>query len=436
MEKDVINMNSRIVVAMGHLFACLVLALGFESASALAAPAGPGSNHHAGIEAEVLSWPTGDVARVDVSTGLLVNPLPQKHVVYEEIIRIEQSGWIRLYFGDVILEKDSVIRVTSLLDGETMILDEEMLATWNYTTAYFNGGAVRVEIEAASMSTDNMMEIDYVGFFDISDHDRGDSCGICGNDDRTPESDTRFARLMPVGCSATVYNTDSCMVTAGHCLFYGSPVVQFNVPASNSNCSTNNPPVADQFPVLTESGLNGGVGYDYGAMLAGTNSSGETPYDRYGVYVPLADSIPGSGTASVTGYGVDDECTRSQTEQYHSGPISYTDATTIVYDIDVTYGNSGSSILYNNEIIGVVTHCSYSCENYGTRIDTSGFVGAMAEACDGEGPPPGECPSGEIEDCFGNCCPASWVADGYCDDGTYSWNGVPIYLNCDEFDCD
>jgi hypothetical protein len=48
----------------------------------------------------------------------------------------------------------------------------------------------------------------------------------------------------------------------------------------------------------------------------------------------------------------------------------------------------------------------------------------------------GGCPAGEIEDCNGNCCPESWVADGYCDDGTWSWNGIPIYLNCDEFDCD
>jgi len=53
--------------------------------------------------------------------------------------------------------------------------------------------------------------------------------------------------------------------------------------------------------------------------------------------------------------------------------------------------------------------------------------------CGGGG---GGCPAGEIEDCNGNCCPDYWVADGYCDDGTYSWNGVPIFLNCDAFNCD
>lgn len=43
------------------------------------------------------------------------------------------------------------------------------------------------------------------------------------------------------------------------------------------------------------------------------------------------------------------------------------------------------------------------------------------------------CPSGQIADCNGNCCPASWVGDGYCDNGAYSFNGVPIYLNCAAF---
>jgi hypothetical protein len=43
------------------------------------------------------------------------------------------------------------------------------------------------------------------------------------------------------------------------------------------------------------------------------------------------------------------------------------------------------------------------------------------------------CPAGQIKDCNGNCCPASWVGDGYCDDGTYTYNGVPIYLNCVAF---
>ena len=53
----------------------------------------------------------------------------------------------------------------------------------------------------------------------------------------------------------------------------------------------------------------------------------------------------------------------------------------------------------------------------------------------------GECTPGLIEDCNDICAPESWLGDGYCDDGSYSYNGNAIYFNCDEFnndegDCD
>jgi len=75
----------------------------------------------------------------------------------------------------------------------------------------------------------------------------------------------------------------------------------------------------------------------------------------------------------------------------------------------------------------------------GTEADCLASGGAYQgnnSTCDSDPCSGGGCPAGEIEDCNGNCCPADWVADGYCDDGTYEWNGVAIYLNCDQFQCD
>lgn len=46
------------------------------------------------------------------------------------------------------------------------------------------------------------------------------------------------------------------------------------------------------------------------------------------------------------------------------------------------------------------------------------------------------CAVGFIEDCLGNCVPASWLGDGFCDDGKEVYNGVPVYLNCLELQCD
>ena len=31
-----------------------------------------------------------------------------------------------------------------------------------------------------------------------------------------------------------------------------------------------------------------------------------------------------------------------------------------------------------------------------------------------------------ILDCFGNEAPSDWIGDGFCDDGSYTWNGTPI----------
>ena len=54
---------------------------------------------------------------------------------------------------------------------------------------------------------------------------------------------------------------------------------------------------------------------------------------------------------------------------------------------------------------------------------------------------PGECSPGLIEDCNNICAPQQWLGDGFCDDGSYQYNGNDIYFNCEEFnndngDCD
>ena len=56
-------------------------------------------------------------------------------------------------------------------------------------------------------------------------------------------------------------------------------------------------------------------------------------------------------------------------------------------------------------------------------------------SCDAVTCPPA-CTLGEVPDCNGVCAPAEWIGDGTCDDGTYLWNGIPIYFNCEAFGCD
>ena len=51
------------------------------------------------------------------------------------------------------------------------------------------------------------------------------------------------------------------------------------------------------------------------------------------------------------------------------------------------------------------------------------------------------CSPGLIEDCNGICGPQDWLGDGFCDDGSYEYNGNQIFFNCEEYnndngDCD
>ena len=47
-----------------------------------------------------------------------------------------------------------------------------------------------------------------------------------------------------------------------------------------------------------------------------------------------------------------------------------------------------------------------------------------------------DCTPGLIEDCNGICAPSNWLGDGFCDDGSYEYNGNPIFFDCEEFDFD
>ena len=64
--------------------------------------------------------------------------------------------------------------------------------------------------------------------------------------------------------------------------------------------------------------------------------------------------------------------------QTATGSIVDLNSTTIEWTIDIRGGNSGSSIIHNGEIVGIVTHCnSGGCPtfpNLGTRIDLSSFA--------------------------------------------------------------
>jgi hypothetical protein len=290
---------------------------------------------------------------------------------------------------------------------------------WSDASAYFNGNAVLLELVAAPGTTRNRVSLDRVarenGAIPVGG---GGECGICGSDDRVPSNELWSARLLPAGCTASVYNTNSCLVSAGHCIS-GGMVIQFDVPASNPNCSLNHPPIEDQFPITSSDAVNGGVGNDWSVLVSGVNNLGELPFARYGEMRPIASS-PGSFGQTVTlwGYGVDNTCVNSQVQQTSSGTITAVGSTWYEFNVDLRGGNSGSGLMRNDEIIGVVTHCSFGCPNFATRVDLSSFANAIDDC--------------GIADCpgTGDCCQANGTPG--CEDVAC----CELVCACDPFCCD
>jgi len=359
------------------------------TAAAFNGPINPGPGLH------TLDQPVSDFRAFHMDSGLKANAGANPTTAFAQVITVPDARWLRLYFGDVVLKGGSSIRVTSMLDGEVQELDAGMLAMWSNSTAYFNGDTVTVELIAGPRTVGNRLTIDQLGVPKDVHQEVGGAgqCGICGGDDRVPSDDLWVSRLFPSGCTASVYNEFSCMVTAGHCVG-GGMVVQFNVPNSQNNCNTINPPIADQFPIINFLFDNGGPGDDWGALEAGLNNLGQRPFDRYGEFRPISTVTASVGQAcDLTGYGVDQTCTLSQTQQFDDGTICAVFSNAYEFSVDLRGGNSGSSLMRNHQMIGIATHCP--CCNVATRINNFDFASARAEICEFDAPGNDEC-SGAI----------------------------------------
>ena len=332
-----------------------------------------------------LDNPLTDPVPYQVVSDFLDNPFPEARSLHEEVLLIEDAAWLRVYFGEaLVLGQGSFLRITSELDGEVQVLDAEALGLWRNSSAYFNGDTLRVELIGGPRTQGNRLAIDRLAWEAQSNVPIG-TCGICGPDDRVASDEDFAARLLPAGCSSTVYNSQSCLVSAGHCVS-GGMLVQFKVPLSNSNCSLNHPPVSDQFPIVTFAFTNGGVGNDWSVLVSGTNNLGEKPFERYGAKRPIATAPPSTGQSlTIWGYGIDSQCIFTQAQQTSDGSVTSVGSTFFNHNVDATFGNSGSAVQLNGEeILGIATHCP--CPNWATRVDHPSFAAARNDLCP-ESPP-------------------------------------------------
>jgi hypothetical protein len=347
---------------------------------------------------------------LNVDSGAHANPTPIEGVVWSDFVILPATApWLRLHFAAVNLDKGSYLRLTSVRDGQSMLMRQEHMAQWGFTSCYFNGNAVMIELVAGPNTTGNLVTIHWARAGEIDPSPPAPET-ICGTaDNRTPSSDPRSGRIDPIGCSAWIINTpgnNKLHLSAGHCVATGQ-VLQFDVPASNANCGLVFPPPSKQFAIDTASSqsANTGIGNDWWVFRCFPNSTtGLTTFQEQGQAFSLAAALPANGTTLRNwGYGLDGtdvnsapggnaSCgcaaangtgTRNQTQQTHTGPLSSVAGDRLNYQFDTCGGNSGSVVVNNTSGQAIGIHTNAGCStvvgsaNSGTSILNAGLQAAI-----------------------------------------------------------
>lgn len=306
-------------------------------------------------------------------SGWRANPGTSEAVLDSQTVRIGGATWVRLRFqfaqlwhpGDE--TQGAFLRITSHRDGAVQELRTRSLQQWQLTSAYFNGDTVQLDLVAPAGAGPSriVMSNAWMGPLLASTMSQ---CGA--TDDRTPTTDVRIARTMPVQCTAWMFDDcNSCMTTAGHCYANATnlDVAQFNVPLSTSMGVLQHPGPEHQYAIddTSRQFQNGGVGNDWAVFGCFPNSNtGLTPYQAQGRkrFRIVAPQAPAAGNViRISGYGSDtNDLTWNQALQTHTGDYTTLNATTVRYTADTFGGNSGSPVILASAgadvVIGVHTH--------------------------------------------------------------------------------
>jgi V8-like Glu-specific endopeptidase len=315
-------------------------------------------------------------------------------IVSSAIVVTEQnSPWMKLWFAGTDLGSASRIRITGAQDEAVQELDAAALADWSSTSAYFNGPTVIVELIVAPNDTASAVIAGFdAGLLGVVSIDT-----ICGpTDDRVPSTERRVGRLlngsMNALCSGGLISTNSCYLTAGHCVSSGTVfTVEFNCPPSTAGGSIVHPGPQDQYPVnySTLASLNGGVGNDWCIARLNNNTTTGLPASLVQGHYALATSLPPvQSVTRITGFG-SASGVLNLANKTHTGPLvtsGGTGGTTVQYQVDTTGGNSGSSVVResNQTVFGIHTHggCTSSGgQNSGTAITHPGPQAHYALIC-------------------------------------------------------
>ena len=199
---------------------------------------------------------------------------------YREVIQVSGTPWLRLHFSqaylgsaridsfgvpDTLTRKKarnmSYIQITSLLDGGTQRLDAWNLPHYSNGSAYFNGDAVELVIHVAPGDKGVFASINEISVGEwVGDEGLQKAMDICGpTDDRISSDDSAVGRILTINiygdslawCTGWIVS-NGAHLTAGHCdsdSTYNIDILEFNVPASNSDGTINFADPDDQYAI-------------------------------------------------------------------------------------------------------------------------------------------------------------------------------------------
>lgn len=318
-----------------------------------------------------------------IESGPLDNNSDRPAILFEQVIETPDAAWSTAYFSAIDLQPGSILRISSLRDNEIQELDAFTAKMWGRRSAYFNGSRIRIQVEAAPNTRGNRIALEAVGaqFMPLTPCNNS-PCSTCTPDTRVPSDESWSGRWLGGGCTASIYNENSCFVSAGHCFTIANvTVLGFNIPSSLGDCTMQQPPVADQFPVIeTVRDMPGGsCAPDWRVGRLGLNSLGQTHYQRYSAFRPIAGAPP-PVNSQIDLFAFGSSCipelngTQQKTTAVVTGVSSVLFAAT---GGTTTGGTSGGAWIHDNAIAGINTCCGITA----SRMDQPQFVSARQQMC-------------------------------------------------------
>ena len=115
-----------------------------------------------------------NVESFNMSSGLhngVTNDGGDTFIAFNEIIRGSEAPWLRIYFKDANLGKNSFIIMRSVWDSKEQKLDAISIEQWQYSSAYFNGFQVEIELHVAALDENIFVTINELAIGEFIDDD-------------------------------------------------------------------------------------------------------------------------------------------------------------------------------------------------------------------------------------------------------------------------